>query len=412
MRSDSAPLVLRDPAGHLNLNRVLGIRLVMLTVCLVALVAAQQSLNLRLPLDLLVPFLLLAFIATIGYWLWLRPRPERSTPSTMAAQLLLDIVILSVIVYLTGGWTNPLVSLYLVPIAAAAALLSRTWTWIVTGAAVLAYGAMTRFHKPIFDLHHGGADFALHVSGMWLTFVLAAMLLAYFGSQFAATLQRRDRALAAAREANLRSEQIMGIATLAAGTAHELSTPLATIAVTAAELNASATTEQQADLAELIRQIHVCRDILNRLRASAVPRIEQVSLRTWLHEVIDRFQLLRPAVTLHAELPEPAADRLLDVDPMLQQALLNLLDNAANVSVAAVELLARLEGEALVIDILDRGPGLAAGPSQPDGLGVGLVLANATVERRGGMVLATARSGGGTCIRVQLPLSTGSDLPP
>jgi len=406
------PVMLKDPVSRLNLYRVLGIRMLMLAICLLSLLAARQTLNLPLPLDLLVPFVALTFVATAAYGLWLRSRPHGSTPSAMAAQLLLDVVILSVIVYLTGGWTNPLVSLYLVPIAAAAALLSRAWTWVITVAAVLAYGVMTRFHRPIFDLHHGGPDFALHVSGMWLTFVLAAVLLAYFGSQFAATLRHRDRDLAAVREANLRNEQIMGVATLAAGTAHELSTPLATIAVIASELEATGAIEDQADLAELVRQVRVCREILNRLRATAIPTVEQVSYRTWLNEVIERFQLLRPVVALNAELPEPTADGLLEVDPMLQQALLNLLDNAANASAHAVDIIAHPQGTQLEIEILDRGPGLADGSSARDGLGVGLVLANATIERRGGMVLAAARAGGGTRVRVLLPLTSRGTAAP
>jgi two-component system, sensor histidine kinase RegB len=395
-----------------DLCRILDIRLIMLAICMAALQLAAHGLGLALPLGHLTILIGFAF-AVSALWRWHVGRQARPAgPHAMTAQLLLDIGILTAILYLTGGWTNPLVSLYLIPIAVAATVLPRTTTWMVAGAAALAYTAMTRFFQPIFDLHHGGADFALHVSGMWLTFVIAAALLAYFGTRFTETLRNRDRALAEAREANLRNEQIIGVATLAAGTAHELSTPLATIAVIAAELEATAGPEIGQDLAELSRQVTVCREILKRLRSAANPEVVRRSSREFLAEVAERFRLLRPAVPLQTKLPEAAVDRPLDADPVLHQALLNLLDNAANVSPGGIELIGRATDEQLEIQILDRGPGFDAQGPATAGLGMGLVLTNTTIERRGGSVFATSRTSGGTCVRVILPLSEPASAGP
>jgi len=398
-----------------DLCRVLDIRLVMLAVSLAALTFASEGLGLELPLGTLAAGIGLALALTLIQRWTLPHRPRSARPHAMTLQLLFDIFVLTGILYLTGGWTNPLVSLYLVPIALAATTLNRPATWLVAGTAALAYTTITRYFRPLFDLHHGGPDFALHVSGMWLTFVLAAALLAYFGTRFTETLRRRDRALAEAREANLRNEQIIGIATLAAGTAHELATPLATIAVIGAELEASAAPEARQDLAQLNRQVRLCREILERLRSAADPEVTSRSTRAFLQEAVDRFRLLRPAVPISAQLPAPADDRPLDADPVLHQALLNLLDNAAKASPQGIELTSRFTPAEVEIDILDRGAGFAddfgIAPAAA-GLGLGLTLTNATVERRGGRVFATPRPGGGTCVRVIVPLvGPGSATP-
>jgi two-component system sensor histidine kinase RegB len=401
-------LLAADAGVAPDLCRILDIRLLMLVICMAAVVFAVQALELALPLLPLTTLIGSAFALT-ALLRWRATR--RSNPSgshAMLVQLLLDVGLLTAILYFSGGWTNPLVSLYLVPIAVAAALLPRLATWIVAAAAALAYTAMTRFFRPVFDLHHGGDDFALHVTGMWLTFVIAGALLAYFGTRFTETLRRRDRALAEAREANLRNEQIIGVATLAAGTAHELSTPLATIAVIAAELETSAEGETGDDLAELSRQVRMCREILDRLRNAANPEASRRPSREFLAEVVERFQLLRPAVPIGAALPD-AADGVLDADPVLHQALLNLLDNAANASPRGIECNGRVCDTRLEVEILDRGPGFAAAAATPGGLGMGLVLANTTIERRGGRVFATPRPNGGTCVRVTLPLARGSE---
>jgi two-component system sensor histidine kinase RegB len=392
-----------------ELHRVLEIRMLLLAMCLAALLAGAYLLGLELPLDRL-GVLIGSALALTALQRFYPGRgdvriADRDAPADgIARALLLDVVLLTAILYLSGGWTNPLVSLYLVPIAAAATLLPRRRAWIVAGSAIAGYTLLTRKFLPVFDLHHADDDFALHVSGMWLTFVIAAVLLAWFGSRFTETLRLRDRALANAREANLRNEQIIGVATLAAGTAHELATPLGTIAVIAAELDSTADPALRADVGELNRQIAVCREILARLRHAAAPTTTPRTCKAFVDEIAERFHVLRPTVALRQSLPEPDGACIIEVDPILQQAVLNLLDNAANASPDDVELTGLIADSTLQIEILDRGPGPAGARGPSRGLGMGLVLANTTIERRGGHVVADARPGGGTCVRVVLPL--------
>lgn len=401
----SAPKLLAlllDSSTTVNLRRLLAVRLVLLGLALPVLAAVAVSLGVDLPVAPLAAVAGVAVLLTLGFWWWLGRPAARIGSGAVITQLALDVGVLTAILYLSGGWTNPLISLYLVPIAVAAATLSATATWICAAVCVLAYSLLTRFYLPVFHLHGGDAGFALHVTGMWLTFVAAAMLVAYLGTSMAATLRARDQALAAEREQNLRNEQILGVATLAAGTAHELSTPLASIAVIASELEREASGPARADLKLLLQQVDVCRGALGRLREAAEPRPEPVTAERFLAELCDHFALLRPTVRLGVHLSRDAAAPVLDADQTLRQALLNLLDNAANASPDEVELRAVWSDDTVTVDVLDRGPGLKPGP-RANGMGMGLLLANASIERAGGRVHATPRAGGGTCVRVTLP---------
>ncbi|MEZ5561059.1 MAG: ATP-binding protein [Pseudomonadales bacterium] len=400
-----------DSSNTLNLRRLLWVRLLLVGVLVPALALLGSALGLHLARAPLMLVVAACIGVTLLSWWWLGRLPGQPGTGAVVAQLGIDIASLTAILYLSGGWTNPLISLYLVPIAVAAATLRAAATWICAGVCVLAYSALTRVYVPMFHIH-GNSDpgFALHITGMWLTFVVAAALVAYFGTSMAATLREQDRALLAAREQNLRNEQILGMATLAAGTAHELSTPLASIAVIASELESTSQGQTRAELQQLLTQVDACRDALARLREAAAPASEQQRADLLINELRERFELLRPSVRLVCRQDPPASAPRLTIDNTLRQALLNLLDNAADASPQDVELHGRWLHGRVEIDILDRGPGLAGG-QRPSGtgMGMGLLLANASIERAGGSVYAAPREGGGLRIRVRLPVTAAGE---
>jgi two-component system, sensor histidine kinase RegB len=390
----------RDTA--IDLQRLLAVRLALLAGIALLAAFAERALALPLPLAAIGLVLAAATAATVGSWLWLKRLGREPGPGAVAAQLAIDMVALTAIVYLSGGWTNPLISLYLVPVAVAAATLSARATWLFAAAALAAYTLLARFHLPVFHIHGNAGDFTVHVAGMWLTFATAAALIAYFGTTMAATVRRQQLALAAARERNLRNEQIIGMATLAAGTAHELSTPLTSIAVIASELEAASRGEVRDELRELLRQVAVCRGALQRLRDAATETPQIRPADELLRDVHDRFALLRPEVRVEFELPDGPAPSL-RVEGTFRQALLNLLDNAADASRNDVCLRGEWAADRVRVHILDRGPGLSPDRDTPRGMGVGLLLANASIERLGGQVRAADRPGGGTWLSIELP---------
>jgi two-component system sensor histidine kinase RegB len=256
---------------------------------------------------------------------------------------------------------------------------------------------------------------------MWVIFVLSAATIAWFVARMTAAIRARDAELAAAREAALRDERVVALGNLAAGAAHELGTPLATLSVLAEELEGRTDLPQAAreDLALMSAQVRACKRLITQLAERAgVDRAEaarSLDLDTWLEALIARWRAQRPFVAPEVRLLGPRPAPTVAPDDTLAQALLNLFNNAADASPAAIEIVARWDAGALFLDVLDRGRGIpperALGlgrtpvAPQASGLGIGLVLSFSAVERVGGRLALRAREDGGTCASVEVPLA-------
>lgn len=394
-----------------NIERLLSVRALLLTALLLTTLAVHYGFELPLPLAPLLVVIAALALLTVGSWWRVRRRPQRLREGELLWQLVVDVAGLTALLYFSGGWTNPLVSLYLVPIAVAVIMLDRGRTWIIMAMTVAGYSLLVLYHRPVVAVEHHHLDsFTLHVAGMWLTFVLAAGLITYFGTSMVNLLRAREQALAAEREENLRNEQIIGVATLAAGTAHELSTPLGSIAVIASELADQSEGAQREQLDMLLAQVATCRDTLGRLRmtASGEQSAPPLPVDELFEELGARLALYRPRSRLQLSCNGSGAAPEIRPEPTLQQALLNLLDNAAAASEQPVECRVHWHGDALEIDILDQGPGFQArgggSGAMGEGMGMGLLLANATIERFGGTVSLRQREGGGAHVAIRLPL--------
>lgn len=399
-----------------NLFRLLRVRCLLLALVVGAALGVHFLLELTLPLSALGGLILAMLAVTVLTALRHQRSGAPASGQQLAMQLVIDVMGLAALLYFTGGWTNPLVSLFLVPIAVAVVMLPRRMAWSITVFTIIVYSLLTTFYQPIVMVEHTMEHtFTLHLAGMWLTFVLSATLITYFGTTMVATLRKRDQALAAEREENLRNEQIIGVATLAAGTAHELSTPLSSIAVVAGELAETAPEHLRNDLRLLLDQVTVCRETLGRLRdtAGGTERAAPVRLDSFLQALRERLVLLRPRADLQLEMPPAAELPYIQPDPTLHQAVLNLLDNAA--AAAHEQLTCRLtcSGAMLQLEILDDGPGFSPQASRQQGdslraagqgMGMGMLLANATIERLGGQVSVSNRTDAPQGARVLLTL--------
>lgn len=389
---------------------------------LIALVAGAHALaDAVLGLDL--PWAMLALV--LGGWLLLGQAARALRLATLL-QFGLDLVLLTVVFATTGGFGNPLVSLYLLPLALGATLLRRRLAWMLTGLAVgMATLLIVVWTPAAVGLHtahaaqhphalSGGLGYASHLVGMWLSFVAAAGLLVHFTGAMAVVLRRRERELAAVREQTLRDRQVLALGALAAGAAHELGTPLATIAVLARELELDHAGDAAlaADLATLRTQVEHCKHAISSLLAAAgQARVEAAgtqALDVWLETLLARWQTLRPAVPVQLQLAAGASPSIL-TDDTLAQSLVSLLNNAADVSPAGIGLRADWEGGGLRLAVLDDGPGLPARAGEPHwtgklhGRGLGIFLARAAIERLGGELRYTLRPEGGTCAEIRLP---------
>ncbi|MDP1557836.1 MAG: ATP-binding protein [Nitrosomonas sp.] len=338
-------------------------------------------------------------------------------------QLLIDVFALSALLYFSGGSTNPFISLYLLPLTIAAAVLPSRFTWVMAAITIGCYTILLFNYVPLPHDHSKHlAEFSLHVSGMWLAFVLSTVIIAWFVVRMSISIRDRDKDLALAREQALRNEQIIALGTQAATAAHELGTPLSTMAVVTKELQQEYTndSEFQNNLRILRDQITHCKQTLTQLLASAgQTRAEDGSGQSvdyFLQHVLDKWQLIRPSVkfTFHCNGTKPAPQIM--STRLLSQSILNLLNNAADASSTRVDIKSNWDNQALHIEIIDDGEGLSAEAIQrageafftsksPDqGFGIGLFLANANIERFGGSVRLFNHEDGGACTHVTLPL--------
>lgn len=371
--------------------------------------------------------------AQVASNLWLDVLVRRgSEPSDrmLGGLILFDIGILTALLMLTGGPSNPFTISYLVYITLAAVTLNASWTW---GAAALSMaGYAVLFVTPLralvdpHGLHGPGMAAGLsHQVGMGVAFAAAALLTASFVTRIRLALEARERALAEALGVAAKQERLASLTTLAAGAAHELATPLSVIAVAARELDlavsAAPVPPELAEDARLIRsQVDRCREILDQMSgradasvahtAQTLPpaRVVEATLATFGGERDRVVVSMAPEMPL-VEAPLEAAVR----------ALRTLVKNAFEASPpqAPVELQVSCDAHHVRFRVRDQGSGMAVGTLQRAGepffttkpagagFGLGLFLARTFAERWGGTLTLSSSPGDGTVATLRLPVA-------
>lgn len=361
--------------------------------------------------------------------LWLSWRLGRRLPVAMAAGGWLvgaDVAILSWLLHGAGGVLNPVSIFYLVYIVLAALVLDRIWAWIVTALSIGGYGLL--FLAPSDEVALAGTmhpEIGLHVRGMWLAFAATSLIVAILVARLASLIARRDQALADLQERAARDARLAAMSTLAAGAAHELSTPLGTIAVAARELERSleaASSPELRDDAMLIRaEVERCRRLLHDMAGRfSEPLGEGVEPAT-VSAVID---------TAIASLPRDERPRVLVTSPAngthevhwpphaVRRALVNLIRNGLQASApgGVVRVSATADATGMVrIDVVDTGAGMAPDvlarvgepfyttKPQGEGTGLGFFVVRSTVEQLGGTLTLRSHPGEGTTVSIALP---------
>lgn len=392
-------------------------------------------LGIGMPLPLLPLWSGVAALAAFNlYAQWRSRHGGPSSPGEAFLHVLADVAALTWLVAWSGGISNPFGSLFLLPIALTALALPLRWTLATAALCLAGYAVAGVFGRPL--PHRHGGDFDLHLWGMAANFLVSAAVVLFFSTRLVAARDRRERELAALRERFARNEGILALATHAASVAHELNTPLGTLTLLLDDMEAAAAAEPAGarpafadDVATLRALVSVCRERVQELASPADPeRAADIDLE----RVLDRWRLVRPAIELHRAGAVPPGLR---VERGVGHLLLALLNNAADASersgVRRVDLRLELaaeaadaagagdgacgarDGRALHGEIRDYGPGFEGQPlflpalfrsSKPHGLGVGLALSHATLERLGGELGIEAADGGGARVRFRVPL--------
>ncbi|WP_292976100.1 ATP-binding protein [Nitrosomonas sp.] len=415
----------QSPSGK-NLQRLFQLRVIAIIFQIIVFWAVYRLIELELPWLAIISTI--CILAVLNFFTWIRLRyPWPVTYPEFFIQLLIDVAGLTALLYFSGGSTNPFISLYLLPLTIAATVLPWHYTWSMAVITISCYTCLLFKYVPfphdhLDDHSRHMFEFNLHVSGMWLTFVLSTLLITSFVVRMNASIRDRDKELSKSRERALQNEQIIALGTLAAGAAHELSTPLSTMAIISGELQQEfiENTEFQNNVRILRDQISHCKQTLTHLLADAgQTRVEEGDgqpVDLFLQQIIDKWQLIRPSVKFTYQCKGIKPPPTIMNTRLLSQSILNLLNNAADASVKQVTITCHWDEKQLHLEILDDGAGLnteaaehagepfftSKGPGQ--GFGIGLFLANTNIERFGGNIRLFNRPEGGACTYVTIPV--------
>jgi two-component system sensor histidine kinase RegB len=268
--------------------------------------------------------------------------------------------------------------------------------------------------------HHGeNSEFGSHLVGMWASFIFSAVLLSVFLQAMNRTLQKKEQEINQQKEALSRNEQIVALGTLAADAAHELSTPLSTMAITIKELQYQCDGQSEIcdDLALLRTQVDRCKSVLTsmteRTGFSRPDSLEPTSLVGFIEQQLHEIQLTHPSreVQYSSQLDN---DLIMQNKPAFLHSLKNIIGNALEASEHHISINLDLDGENLILQVANDGCdithlnekkiGTPFYTGKEHGLGLGLFLAISSIEQLGGGVEWHSRPGGGTIIQLRVPL--------
>lgn len=333
--------------------------------------------------------------------LWFRHR--EAGRNVLLVMLLLDIVAWSLLVDASGGAINPAISYLLVLLSIAALSLTGVQAFLLAIITVGLYGWIMLSQSP-HSGHHGHMMMGWHLWGMWVLFVLNTAIMLVVIAVLSRALREKDHAIAAYREETVRNEQLVSMGTLAANIAHELGTPLSTIAIVLddSEFEEKPLVEQQLERCR--KALQQLKTTTRQLNSSKVINSSEL-LQLWVHEAL----LLQPGARIHHD------DQLQEniyVSPLLEQAILALLNNAIEAASTQVTVVVLRQSEKILVDIRHDGKpvsdellkllGHQVVESSKQGLGLGYYLANASIERLGGQ-LHISNQGDGVLTRISFP---------
>lgn len=410
--------------GMLRLRTLVRLR----WLAIIGQTAAVLGVHFALGFPLPVGFCLaaIALSAWLNIFLTIRWRKSVRLHATHAGLLLMyDVLQLGVLLFLTGGLENPFAFLFLVPVTISATSLSIRWTlWL---------GFMTFLSATFLAFRHyplpwvPGESFQLpdaYIAGMWAAIMCGVVFSAIYARRIADEARQMSVALQATEMVLAREQRLSALDGLAAAAAHELGTPLATIALVSKELKRELPKEgpHTEDIDLLISQTARCREILARLSNREAQTDEMYQRTSILVMIEDLVAPLRGsdaviAVTSSAEFDDKAdgTEPVFRRNPAITYGLGNILENAVDFAEARVEIDARWSPSQVSITVRDDGPGfhdnvfdrlgdpfVTTRPgyeedvnegSQHGGMGLGFFIAKTLLERSGATVSLANRPG-------------------
>jgi two-component system sensor histidine kinase RegB len=380
------------------------------------------------PLPLVQCLSLIALSVVVNLALILRfGANDRPTATVSTIQLAYDILQLGGLLSLTGGLENPFSLLLLAPVSVSATTLPQRSTFILAGLAIAVASAISVVHLALpWDPERRITFDRVYIVGVWVSIVCGVVFISAYTNRVAHEARQLADALTATELALSRHEQLSALDGLAAAAAHELGTPLSTIALAAKEMKADIPPGPLADDVDLIiAQSARCRAILAKLRSLRSGEVGDpfaaLPVGELLEEVAKPLEGLGKSIFI--EVPEDAGEPVFKRSAGLLYGLGNLIENATQFAKSRVDVDATWDRSTITVSIADDGPGFAedllarlgepylttrarnTAPEgdAPGGLGLGIFIAKTLIERSGGRMAFGNRSGGGARVTISWP---------
>lgn len=422
--SDLSIVDLGHSARRLRVDTLVRLRWLAVVGQLVALLTVRYGLGFPLPMGLC--FIAVASSAALNVGLRLTfERNHRLAEWPATALLTFDLLQLASLLYLTGGLDNPFVVLALAPVVIGAVSLPRGQAAYLVALMVGLTLLLAFHHLPMPWIE--GAALSLppvYRAGIWIALGLAGIFVALYAGRVAQEARLLSDALAATELVLAREQHLSQLDGLAAAAAHELGTPLATIALVTKEWTKNPVTPPAPDDLELLsQQVRRCREILGKLTSLGSDPgsvLTHMTLGVLLEEVVQPHRNfdVDVRVVMDGSAPEPVCSR----SPGVLYGLGNIVENAVDFARSTVEARANWDAAAVSVTITDDGPGFApeilsslgepyvttraadrrAKIDETTGLGLGLFIAKTLLERSGADVLISNRAGPQTGAVVQI----------
>ena len=410
-----------ESAARINLRWIVRLRWGAVVGQVSTILLAGGFLKSPLPVEPMIAVCGALAVGNLMVQFWL-DRGGQPTEAYCGLSLLADIAALTALLALSGGRENPFALLYLVHITIGAVTLPARWSIFLSVAAVAAYSTLQ--FLPVHELALGGNAEVLHLRGRWVAFGVAAAFICTFSLRMSEALRQRGTELDRARSDAEAAERLAALGTLAAGTAHELNTPLGTIAILAGELMAQLQGDRRSEAEEIRKQVRRCKEIIGGMLAPRggedLEEAKEFELAPVLTATVQRWQEGRPGPKPQLAI-EPKAQKARARLPVraFERAVANLLDNAAEAtegkSGRSVRVSLSRAGDELRLTVADNGVGVPEPllrrigepfftTKEPGrGTGLGLYLARNVVEREGGEMRVESDEGAGTRITLAVP---------
>ena len=425
---------------EVNASWLIRLRWVAVIGQLLTIGAVWLVLGIQLPIPSLLSVLAITSVSNLifGGWILTRgseirePRTVQRESHILTAIMALDLILLSGLLYFSGGPTNPFAVFFFVNLSLCAFVLQRGAAWGLNVLAILCFGLLLFTYQPLPILQTTSTlapvletgNISLPQWGLLLAFIACGSVIVHFTSRLHEEVRHQESELRDAESQRARSEKLEALGTLAAGAAHELATPLSTIAVVAREFEKQLS---QADVSQdwledvgLIRsELDRCRKILDQMSSDAGLSVgEAIESATGQQLMEEVLRGLSNRTQVKAQVPESLNSVILTVPVRgLAQAIRGLVKNALDASPNGVSVLfdGKVENKDLVLTIRDRGQGMSADVlrrlSEPffttkepgEGMGLGVFLARTTIERLGGRLRVESAVAQGTTVEVILP---------